>query len=152
MLEVRGLKKTFNSGTFRKSCTKAVDGISFSIRKGEALGLVGESGSGKSTVARCILRFMPADSGSVLFEGTELLGLSKKEFTRIRPRIQMIFQDPFSSLDPRLKIKASLAEALDSGEAGKAKKDGITEKDGEVLRLLKMVGLGPEYADRYPHQ
>lgn len=146
MFEVRELKKTFYSGPFRKRSIKAVDGVSFSVKEGEALGLVGESGSGKSTVARCVLRFTSADSGSVFFDGVELLGLSKKEFSKIRPGIQLIFQDPFSSLDPRLKIRASLAEALDSGKAGNI---DITR---EVFRLLKMVGLGPEYADRYPHQ
>ncbi|AKB23816.1 Oligopeptide transport ATP-binding protein OppF [Methanosarcina sp. MTP4] len=146
MLEVRGLKKYFSSGHFKKEIIKAVDDISFEVREGKTLGLVGESGSGKSTVGRCILRFTEPDSGIVSFEGKDLAGLTKKEFSKVQPRMQMIFQDPYSSLDPKMKLKTSISEPL--------RLQGVKRKAAyaEVPHLLETVGLSPEHENRYPHQ
>ena len=146
MLEVRGLKKYFSSGIFKKEIIKAVDDVSFEIRKGETLGLVGESGCGKSTVGRCILRFTEPDSGTIYFEKKDLAKLTKKEFSKVQPRMQMIFQDPYLSLDPKMKLKSSISEPL--------RLQGIQKKAAyaEVPRLLETVGLSPEHAERYPHQ
>ncbi|WP_440954303.1 oligopeptide/dipeptide ABC transporter ATP-binding protein [Methanosarcina sp. Mfa9] len=131
---------------FKKHCTRAVDNVSFQIRDGQILGLVGESGSGKTTVGKCILRFAEATSGSVVFDGVNLLALDKKTFLKLRPRIQMIFQDPFASLDPRMRIGESIGEAL------KIQGFGSAEISREVSVLLPKVGLGPEHVNRYPHQ
>ncbi|HII01873.1 TPA: ABC transporter ATP-binding protein [Methanosarcinaceae archaeon] len=146
MLEVRGLKKYFSSGHFKKEIITAVDDVSFEVREGKTLGLVGESGSGKSTVGRCILRFTEPDSGTISFEGKDLAGLTKKEFSKVQPRMQMIFQDPYSSLDPKMKLKTSISEPL--------RLQGVKRKEAytEVPHLLETVGLSPEHANRYPHQ
>ncbi|AKB30153.1 Oligopeptide transport ATP-binding protein OppF [Methanosarcina siciliae T4/M] len=146
MLEVRGLKKYFSSGIFKKEAIKAVDDVSFEVRKGETLGFVGESGCGKSTVGKCILRFEQPGSGTIFFDGKELTGLPRKEFLKVQPRMQMIFQDPYSSLDPKMKIKSSISEPL--------RLQGVKKKAAyaEVPLLLKSVGLSPEHANRYPHQ
>ena len=109
-LEVNDLKKYFTSGIIKKHYIKAVDGVSFSINKGETLGLVGESGCGKTTIGRSILRLIEPLSGEVIFNGIDILKLRKKNLRKLRPSMQMIFQDPDSSLNPRMKIGTSIAE------------------------------------------
>ncbi len=127
---------------------KAVDGISFHINKGETLGLVGESGCGKTTVGRCILQLENATAGEINYEGQNLTKLSQKEMSLVREKIQVIFQDPFSSLNPRMKIGEILAEPI--------RVHGIIQDPDErhkrVLELLTLCGLNTKFADRYPHE
>jgi peptide/nickel transport system ATP-binding protein/oligopeptide transport system ATP-binding protein len=124
-----------------------VDGISFTIGKGETLGLVGESGSGKSTTGRLILRLLEADEGEVLFNGVDLLKLPPRKLRPLRREMQMIFQDPYSSLSPRMRVGDIVGEPLKIHGLAK----GLAVKD-EVIRLLKTVGLGEEHYHRYPHE
>jgi oligopeptide transport system ATP-binding protein len=127
---------------------KAVDDISFDIRKGETLGLVGESGCGKTTTGRCILQLEKATNGEIWFDGQDLNTLSKAEMRPLRERIQVIFQDPYSSLNPRMKIGAIIAEPMMvHGIITDAKK-----RDARVRELLSLCGLNPKFADRYPHE
>ncbi|HJH31765.1 MAG TPA: ABC transporter ATP-binding protein [Methanosarcinaceae archaeon] len=147
MLEVEGLTKYYPSGVIRKQYAKAVDGVSFKIGKGKTLGLVGESGCGKTTIGRLILRLIEPTAGKVLFDGIDLLALKRKELRAIRSRMQMIFQDPDSSLDPRMKIGTSIAEPLKL--QGATPKDKIGQK---ILELVETVGLHPEHINRYPYQ
>jgi peptide/nickel transport system ATP-binding protein len=146
MLEVKGLKKYYSSGIFFKRQVKAVDDVSFSIAPGETLGLVGESGSGKSTVGQCVIRLIEPTAGTVVFDDVDLRRLNGRELNKVRPRMQMIFQDPDSSLDPRMTIGQSVAEPF------RLKKVDRREVKGEVSRLLERVGLSPEHYNRYPHQ
>ena len=147
MIEVENLKRYFSTGILRKRHTKAVNGVSFHIKKGEALGLVGESGCGKTTIGKSLLRLIEPTSGKVIFDGIDLLQLGKKELRRIRPRMQMIFQDPDASLNPRMKIGDSIAEPLKL--QGDLNKGEIKEK---VSELIGTVGLNPEHINRYPYQ
>jgi len=126
---------------------KAVDGVSFSIKKGETLGLVGESGCGKTTVGRTILRLIPATAGQVFFEGQDLLALSKRELKHRRRDLQIIFQDPYSSLDPRIPVGQSIGEGL----LVHGMKDS-RERYQRVLEALNRVGLQSFHARRYPHE
>ncbi len=146
MLEVKGLSKHFSSGMVRKRYTKAVDDVHFSIARCETLGLVGESGCGKTTIGRSILRLTEPTAGEVIFDGTDLLKLNKKELRIFRPRMQMIFQDPDASLNPRMKIGKSIAEPL------KLQRVEKYEIERKVRELIEKVGLSPEHANRYPHQ
>lgn len=126
---------------------KAVDGVSFDILAGETLGLVGESGCGKSTVGRCILRLIEPTSGEVWFENTNVLSLSKQDLRPLRREMQIIFQDPYASLNPRLSILSIISEPLKiHGIGNKA------EQKDRVAELLKKVGLDPDYMFRYPHE
>ena len=126
---------------------RAVDDVSFAIGRGETLGLVGESGCGKTTTGRAILRLQRATSGSVTFDGREVLGLRAEEMRRLRARMQIIFQDPYSSLDPRSTIGASIAEGVMAQKLAKA-----SERDAIVKDLLAAVGLDREMRRRLPHE
>ncbi len=151
ILEVRDLKKYFpiKKGLLSRTVgsVKALDGISFDVRTGEVLGLVGESGCGKTTAGRCILQLTPPTSGSVKFEGQELVGLSRGELRPLRRRMQIVFQDPYSSLNPRLTVGSMLREALTIHKLAKGR--AATDR---VAELLTLVGLSPSHAARYPHE
>ncbi len=156
MLEVRNLKTYFpvrvgilDSLRGKKYFVKAVDGISFSIDRGEIFGLIGESGCGKTTAGRSVLRLVEPTGGEVIFDGVDVLKLGKEELRRIRRRMQIIFQDPYASLSPRMKIGEAIAHPLIiHGIADRREAREI------ALRMLKRVGLTPEeeYYDRYPNQ
>jgi oligopeptide transport system ATP-binding protein len=151
ILEVRDLKKYFpiKKGVLSRTVghVKAVDGVSFSVAPGEVLGLVGESGCGKTTTGRAILRLIEPTAGSVKFEGQEIVGLPRRELRALRRRMQIIFQDPYSSLNPRLTIGSALAEALTIHRLAR----GSAVRD-RVAELLTLVGLSPTHASRYPHE
>jgi len=152
LLEVRDLVKHFpvGGGFFKRAggTVRAVDGVSFSLRRGETLGLVGESGCGKTTTGRCILQLERPTSGKIIFEGTDLATHSEQQLRELRRHMQVIFQDPYSSLNPRMTIGQILAEPLKvhrlvSGKAAREKR---------IQELLTQVGLLPQHAQRYPHQ
>ncbi|CCQ96580.1 oligopeptide ABC transporter (ATP-binding protein) [[Clostridium] ultunense Esp] len=151
LLEVNDLKKYFpiKAGVFQRTVghVKAVDGVSFRINKGETLGLVGESGCGKSTVGRTILRLFDKTEGKVVFKGKNIHQLSKSELRSIRPKMQLVFQDPYSSLNPRYKVGEAIGEALvDHGYCTRE------EMRDRVFQVLEVVGLAPYHYDRYPHE
>jgi len=151
LLVVRDLRKYFpvKRGVLARvvAQVKAVDGISFGLSRGETLGLVGESGSGKTTVGRCILRLIEPTSGSVEFEGTDVLGLDSGDMRRMRRHMQIVFQDPYASLNPRMTVGAIVGEPLIiHGEMSSA------DRDAKVAELLEKVGLSADYRKRYPHQ
>ena len=126
---------------------RAVDGISFDIKEGETLGLVGESGCGKSTVGRCLLRLHEPTSGSVKFDGQELTTLPQRQMQELRREMQVIFQDPYASLNPRLSVLSIVSEPLKIHGIGTK-----AERKEQVAELLSKVGLDPRYMDRYPHE
>jgi oligopeptide transport system ATP-binding protein len=152
LVEVQDLTKHFpvtKGIVFRRTVgqVKAVDGVSFSIEKGEALGLVGESGCGKSTIARCLLKLLAPTSGRVRFDGADLESLHRQAITRFRRRVQAIFQDPYSSLNPRMKVREIVGEPL--YVHGVERGAGLA---GRVDRLLERCGLPRRLADRFPHE
>lgn len=149
LIEVHDLKKHYSSGLINKQYTRAVDGVSFHIKRGETLGLVGESGCGKTTVGRLLLRLIEPTSGSIIFDGMDITRLNREEMRKLRPRMQMIFQDPESSLNPRMRIGESIAEPFRLGLQGKMSRSEMKER---VLELVDVVGLNPEHVNRFPHQ
>jgi oligopeptide transport system ATP-binding protein len=150
LLQVRDLRKYFyTEGLFSsdKIPVRAVDGVSFSIRKGETLGLVGESGCGKTTAGKSILRLIEPTSGGVSFRGQDILGLDREAMRKLRPHMQFIFQDPYESLNPRMKVEEIVGEGLEVHRIARGK-----EKSRRVSELLEKVGLHPQDAQRYPHE
>ena len=150
ILEVRNLKKHFpvRGGILKKpKSLHAVDGVSFSLHKGETLGLVGESGCGKSTTGFSLVRLHDITDGEILFNGVDLARLSQKELIPLRKSIQMIFQDPYSSLNPRMTVADIISEPLVIHEQGSK-----PEIQKRVYELIDLVGLKPDHADRYPHE
>ena len=150
LLKVTNLVKNFelrvNGGARRKKrVVQAVTNVSFSVGKGQTLGLVGESGSGKTTVGRCILRLIEPTSGSVEFEGQDLGSLQFEELRALRRKMQIVFQDPFASLDPKMTVGASIAEPLVVQGVPGAHSD-------KVIDLLELVGLSADHAQRFPHE
>ena len=146
LISVRNLVKHFPVDN-SDDVVQAVDDVSFDIIAGETLGLVGESGCGKSTVGRCLLRLHEPTSGEVWFEGQNIIGLGNNEMQGLRREMQIIFQDPYASLNPRLSIRSIVSEPLKIHKIG-----GKAEQNAKVEDLLAKVGLDPKYADRYPHE
>ncbi len=145
VLEVKDLKKYFDTP---KGKLQAVDGISFTIERGKTLGIVGESGCGKSTAGRAILRLTEPTSGTVLFEGKDIAKLNKSELRSARKDMQIIFQDPFSSLDPKMPINKLISEPIENAGVIRNKK----ELEKRVLELMDTVGLAPRLYNSYPHE
>ena len=152
LLVVEGLKKHFpvtRGIVFQRqvAAVKAVDGVSFTVKRGETLGVVGESGCGKSTMARCIMRLIEPTAGRVEFEGREITGLSRHELRPLRREMMMVFQDPYASLNPRKRVGAIVGEALEVHRLGTS-----AEIKKRVQELLDIVGLNPEHYNRFPHE
>lgn len=150
ILEVNNLVKNFTvraSSGLRatKRVVQAVSDVTFEVRAGETLGLVGESGSGKTTVGRCVLRLIEPTSGSILFEGRELVGMDGRELRGLRSNMQIVFQDPYASLDPRMTIGSSIAEPLEVQRIP-------GDREARVRELLELVGLSPDHSRRFPHE
>ncbi|SFJ57470.1 ABC transporter ATP-binding protein [Brevibacillus centrosporus] len=152
LLVVDNLKTYFplKKGLFGQTSghVKAVDGVSFKVKRGETLGIVGESGCGKSTTGRSILQLIKPSAGSVRFHGEELIEMPQAKLRDMRSQMQIIFQDPYSSLNPRLTVATILAEALSVG----ASPSDTRPMRERVMALLRLVGLNPQHADRYPHE
>lgn len=151
LIEVERLKKYFpiTGGVFQRTVghVKAVDDVSFQIQRGESFGLVGESGCGKSTIGRTLLRLNDKTSGRVLYQGQEIYELSKDELRKLRPKMQIVFQDPFSSLNPRIKVGEAIGEALyDHGMTNRH------EVKKRVIETMEICGLANYHYDRYPHE
>ena len=150
IVEARGLKMYFPVGRTLtgkpKKLLKAVDDVSFSIKKGETFGLVGESGCGKTTVGRCLVRLYEPTDGQILFDGQDIARLSGKQLSPYRRRMQMIFQDPYASLNPRMTVASIIAEPLRHSGMSAA------EQNERVRALVDLVGLKPDHMQRYPHE
>lgn len=150
LVEVKNLKKWFWSGGTlfgHKEAVRAVDGISFSIRKGEVLSLVGESGCGKTTCGKLLLRILDASAGSIYFDGQEVTHLRRKEMVKFRRRMMIIYQDPFGSLDPRMTVGATIAEPMEVHRLASKKR-----RQEKLIQTIRKVGLTPDQMNRYPHE
>ena len=150
LVEVRHLVKQFTSrdGFLRKPrVVRAVNDVSFTVDEGETFGLVGESGSGKTTTGRCILRLIEPTSGEVLFRGQNVLSFSREELRLARRNMQIVFQDPYSSLNPRMRVRCIVEEPLIIHKMGTR-----AERTERVVELIRLVGLDPAHLDRYPHE
>ena len=147
LLEVKNLKKYYpvRTGFIKKTELKAVDDVSFFIRKGETLGIVGESGCGKTTLGRTVLRLEEPTSGDIIYEGESIIGKNMKEY---RKKMQIVFQDPYASLDPRKTVSDIIGEAMDIQKLCKTKE----ERRDKILELMKLVGLNAEFYNRFPHE
>jgi len=150
LIEIRNLKKWFWTGGVlfgQKEAVRAVDGMSFYIKKREVLGLVGESGCGKTTCGKVILRILDASGGSIYFDGHDITHLRRKEMMKFRRRMMIIYQDPFGSLDPRMAVGAAIAEPMEVHNVASKKK-----KEEKVIEIMRKVGLTPDQMNRYPHE
>jgi oligopeptide transport system ATP-binding protein len=147
LLEVKNLKKYYEikQGIFKKTLVKAVDDVSFQIKKGETLGLVGESGCGKTTLGRTILRILEPTGGEIYFKGEKINDVKMQEY---RKKMQIVFQDPYASLDPRKTVADIIGEAMDIHHLYKTK----TQRKDKILHLMNLVGLNQEFYNRYPHE
>jgi oligopeptide transport system ATP-binding protein len=152
LLEVRGLQKYFPvRGGFlgrERAAVRAVDGVSFWVGQGETLGLVGESGSGKTTAGRTLLRLVEPTAGTALFDGRDVFTMGRKELRKLRRRAQIVFQDPFASLNPRMTVGDTIREVLKVHRLAR----GRAAAEARVRELLEIVGLSPLHAERYPHE
>ena len=152
LLEVRGLKKYFYANTGRaqdfflrkRNVVKAVDGVDLTIGKGESFGIVGESGCGKSTLGRTLLRLIEPTEGKIFFQGNDITDLSHGEMQRYRKNMQLVLQNPYSSLNPRKRVKAIIGETLEF--------HGLSDTNAKSKEVLELVGLKPEFGERYPHE
>ena len=151
LLQIENLSKTFpitnTNSLFRKEKVKAVENVSFNIQEGKTVGLVGESGSGKTTIGRMIIRLLQPDNGRILFEEHDLASMNRKEFRAMQPKIQMVFQDPYSTLNPRLTLKQIIQEPMKLN--AKLLNEDIDER---THRLMKVVGLNENQLDRFAHE
>ena len=147
LLEARHVTKEFSAGK-KNQKVHAVTDVDLTIYKGETLALVGESGCGKSTLGRTLIRLIPATKGEVFFEGEDICTMKEKEFKKVRPKMQMVFQDPYASLDPRMKVRDIIAEPLVTYGVC----NGRDEVTAKVMELMKAVGVPVEFINRYPHQ
>ncbi len=147
LLEVKNLKKYYpvRTGFIKKTDLKAVDDVSFYIRKGETLGIVGESGCGKTTLGRTVLRLEEPTAGDILYEGKSIIGKNMKEY---RKKMQIVFQDPYASLDPRKTVSDIIGEAMDLQNLCKSK----AERREKILELMQLVGLNAQFYNRFPHE
>lgn len=147
LLEIQNLKQYFPvaSGFFKKKYVKAVDDVSFYINKGETLGLVGESGCGKTTTGRTILRLYEPTSGKIIYDGTDITHVNMLPY---RQKMQIVFQDPYASLNPRMKVGDIIGEPIDIHKKAASKKD----RNDKIIEMLERVGLNSEHANRYPHE
>lgn len=146
LYEIKNLTKTFNRG--KKNEIKAIDNVSFSIKKGETLGLVGETGSGKSTIGKTLIHLLKPSSGQILYAGEDINTFKRDQLKSFHKDVQMIFQDPLSSLDPRMKVKDIIAEGIDTFKLIPSK----DQRDQKIAELLTMVGLDQRSADQYPFE
>ena len=147
LLQAQGLTKVFATGK-KGQVVHAVSQVDLTIYRGETLALVGESGCGKSTLGRTLIRMLPATAGKVLFDGQDITAMSDKTFRPLRRRLQMVFQDPYASLDPRMKVRDIIAEPLETYRVCPNK----AETTRRVLQLMQAVGIPAEFLNRYPHQ
>ncbi len=147
LVRINGAFKHFPISGFGGLAVRAVDGVDLEIRRGETLGLVGESGCGKSTLARLVTALLPVTAGSIVFDGQDITRLRGSKLRRVRRKMQIIFQDPFASLDPRMTVGDILQEPLDNFSIGT-----VRERRIRVQELLRLVGLNPNFTNRYPHE
>ncbi|WP_292393489.1 ATP-binding cassette domain-containing protein [Methanoculleus sp. UBA303] len=147
MIEVNNIRTSFSTGFIRRRVVRAVDGVSFQVEEDETLGLVGESGCGKTTLGRSILRLIEPDEGRVVVNGTDITALSRSDLRRFRPRMQMIFQDAYASLNPRMRVRESVAEPLKIHRMGDR-----AAIDRRVRELVEEVGLNEEHLNRRPYE
>jgi oligopeptide transport system ATP-binding protein len=147
LVRINGAVKHFPIGGFGGLAVRAVDGVDLEIRRGETLGLVGESGCGKSTLARLVTALLPVTAGNIIFDGQDITKLRGGKLRRVRRKMQIIFQDPFASLDPRMTVGDILQEPLDNFSIG-----SVRERRRRVQELLRLVGLNPNFTNRYPHE
>lgn len=145
LIEARDLKKYFNT---RKGPLHAVDGINFKLFEGKTLGVVGESGCGKSTLGRVLIRLIEASSGEVLYKGQDIMKLNEKDMNHLRKDLQMVFQDPYASINPRMTVYQTIAEPINVCKTLKNKDD----IDAKVFEMMATVGLAPRYVNSYPHE
>jgi len=147
LVRIKDAYKHFPVGGFSGLAVRAVDGVDLEVRRGETLGLVGESGCGKSTLARLVTGLLPVTRGTITFDGQEITQLHGGKLRRVRRKMQMIFQDPFASLDPRMTVGDILQEPLDNFSIGT-----VRDRRRRVQELLRLVGLNPNFTNRYPHE